>query len=162
MLPGLEQIRLPSVPSTYFANRLDVLAGQWNDEIQKVTEQQKITNKSISQHFGQMEAWLKLLELGAAKLPHSAPLTITISQSKGESAFASLALGDPISAVEVQGVQKLLSISNPAQFTDKLVSRLLTDANVHLHEFQPCRLTLASESTFVVEDNRLQLSASIK
>ncbi len=59
-------------------------------------------------------------------------------------------------------MQKLLNISNPVQFTNKLVSRLLTDANVHLHEFLPHRLVLASESTFVVEDNRLQLSASIK
>ncbi len=52
--------------------------------------------------------------------------------SEGESAFTSLALGDSISAVEIQGVQKLLSISNPVQFTDKLVSCLLIDANVHL------------------------------
>ncbi len=84
------------------------------------------------------------------------------SQSEGESAFTSLALGDPILAAEVQGVQKLLSISNPAQFTDKLVSRLLTDANVHLHKFLPHHLAPASESAFVVEDNHLQLSASIK
>ncbi len=69
---------------------------------------------------------------------------------------------DPISAAEIQGVQKLLSISNPAQFTDKLVSRLSVDANVHLRKFLPHRLAPASESTFIIEDNRLQLSASIK
>ncbi len=63
---------------------------------------------------------------------------------------------------EVQRVQKQLSISNPAQFSDKLVSCLLTDANVHLCKFLPRRLTPASESAFMVEDNHLQLSASIK
>ncbi len=42
------------------------------------------------------------------------------------------------------------------------VSRLLIDANVHLHEFLPRHLAPSSESTFVVEENRLQLSASIK
>ncbi len=93
------------------AGRLDVLTGQWNEEIQKVTETQKMANKSFSQHFEWVEARIKVLESGAAKLPHSAPPTV--SQSKGESAFASLASGEPISAVEVQGVQMLLSISNP-------------------------------------------------
>ncbi len=142
------------------ANRLDLLACQWNEEIRKVTEQQKTANKSVSQHLNQVEARLKLLESGTARPPHSAPPTI--SQSEDESAFASLASGDLISAAEIQGVQKLLSISNPAQFMDKLVARLLTDANVHLHEFLPRRLAPSLESMFVVEDNRLQLSASIK
>ncbi len=64
--------------------------------------------------------------------------------------------------MEIQGVQKLLSISNPVQFMDKLVACLLIDGNVHLHEFLLHCLAPASESTFVVEDNRLQLSASIK
>ncbi len=59
-------------------------------------------------------------------------------------------------------MQKLLSISNLAQFTDKLVSHLLADANVHLREFLLRRLAPASESAFVVEDNHLQLSASIR
>ncbi len=59
-------------------------------------------------------------------------------------------------------MQKLLSISNPAQFTDKLVACLLIDANVHLRKFLPHRLAPSSESMFVVEGNRLQLSASIK
>ncbi len=45
------------------AGRLDVLAGQWNEEIRKVTEQQKMTNKSVFQHFDRMEAQLKLLSL---------------------------------------------------------------------------------------------------
>ncbi len=142
------------------AGRLDVLVGQWNGEIRKVTETQKTGNKSFSQHFEWVEVRIKVLESGAAKPLHSAPPTI--SQSKGESPFASAASWDPILAVEVQGVQKLLSISNPAQFTDKLVSHLLTDANVHLHEFLPHRFAPSSESTFVIEDNHLQLSVSIK
>ncbi len=94
-------------------------------------EQQRTANKSCSQHFNQVEA--QLLSYWS---PHSPPLTIF--QSEGEPAFAtSLALGggegqsggsylcggDP-------GVQKLLSISNPAQFTDEMVSCLLTDASV--------------------------------
>ncbi len=58
-------------------------------------------------------------------------------------------------------MQKLLSISNLAQFTDKLVSHLLIDANVHF-EFLPRHLATSSESTLVVEDYRLQLLASIK
>ncbi len=33
------------------AGRLEMLAGQWNDEFRKVTEQHKIANKSSSQHF---------------------------------------------------------------------------------------------------------------
>ncbi len=107
-----------------------------------------------------MEARIRLLEAGVAKPPHSAPPTV--SQSEGESAFASLASGDPILAIEIQGIQKLLSISNLAQFTDKLVSRLLVDSNVHLRKFLPRRLAPSSESTFIVEDNCLQLSASIK
>ncbi len=119
-----------------------------------------MNHKSFSQHFDRVEAWLKLLESGAAKPLHSTPPTS--SQPEGKSAFASLASGEPISAVEIQGVQKLLFISNPVQFTDKLVSRLLIDANVHLCEFLPRHLAPASESTFVVKDNCLQLSASIK
>ncbi len=59
-------------------------------------------------------------------------------------------------------MQKLLSISNQAQFTDKLVSCLLVNANVHLREFLPCHLAPSLESTFVIEENHLQLSASIK
>ncbi len=146
------------------ASRLELLAGQWNDEIWKVSEQQKTANKSFSQHFNRVEARIKLLECGATKPPHPAPPTMP--QSEGESAFASPALGgnqeDPISAAEAQGVQKVLSISNPVQFTDKLVSHLLLGANVHLHEFLPHRLAHTSKSTFVVEDNHLQLLASIK
>ncbi len=103
------------------ASQLDLLTGQWNEEIWKVMEQQKTSNKAI-------EAQLKLLESGVTRPPHSAPPMA--SQSGGELAFASLAPGDPISAAELQGVQKVLSISNLVQFTDKLVSRLLTDTNV--------------------------------
>ncbi len=142
------------------ASRLDLLAGQWNDELRKVTEQQKTANKSLSQHLDRVEARVKSLESGVARPPRLAPPTI--SQSEGKSAFASLVLGDLISAMEIQGVQKLLSISNPAQFTDKLVSCLLTDANVHLRKFLPRRLAPSSESTFVAEENRLHLLASIK
>ncbi len=32
-------------------SRLDLLAGQWNEEIRKVTELQKTANKSFFQHF---------------------------------------------------------------------------------------------------------------
>ncbi len=91
-------------------SRLDLLAGQWNNKIWKVTEQQRTSNKSFSQHFDGVEARLKLLESGAAKPPHSAPPTIY--QSKGESAFASLApggsQGDPISVAEIQGCRNCL------------------------------------------------------
>ncbi len=74
----------------------------------------------------------------------------------------SLVSGDLMSVAEIQGVQKLLSISNLAQFMDKLVSHLLVNANVHLCKFLPHHLAPASESTFIVKDNHLQLSASIK
>ncbi len=62
-----------------------------------------------------------------------------------------------------QQVQKLLGLSNPAAlFNDKLVSHLLSDGNVHLREFFPRHLAPSSESTLEVEDNYLQLSATIK
>ncbi len=121
---------------------------------------QNTKHESLRQIVRRGDAWIKSLESGAARPPRTVPPTI--SQSEDKSAFASLASVDPISAAEIQGVWKLLSISNPAQFMDKLISHLLIDTNVHLHEILPRHLAPSSESTFVIEENRLQFSASIK
>ncbi len=60
------------------AGRLDVLMGQWNEEIRKVIETQKMANKSFSQHFEQVEARIKVLESGAVKPPYSAPPNFSV------------------------------------------------------------------------------------
>ncbi len=91
--------------------------------------------------------------------PHLAP---AVSHENGQSIFPllsnpvlSMSGEGSVSAAEIQMVQKSLGISNPAQFTEKLVLQLLTDGNVHLREFLPHHLAPSSESTFVVEENHL-------
>ncbi len=142
-------------------SRLDLLAGQWNEEIRKVTEQQKMANKSFAQHFDRVEARLKKLEARSI-LPGTAPPAL--AGSSGQSDFPLLVdpSGVAPSAEDLRQVQKLLGPSNPAAFNDKLVSQLLSDGNVHLREFLPCHLAPSSDTTFMVEDDHLQLSATVK
>ncbi len=85
------------------AGQLDMLADQWNEEIQKVTEQQKAANKSL-------EAQIKLLESGAAKPPHSTLPMISQPGGKSTSTFPALggSQGDPISVAEIQGCRSCL------------------------------------------------------
>ncbi len=143
------------------ASHLEMLAGQWNDEFRKVTEQQKTHNKSFSEHCAQVEARLKKLESGSTLLGSAPP---TLAGSSGQSDFPLFVdpSGMAPSAEDLQQVQKLLGLSNPTAFNDKLVSRMLSDGNVHLREFLPQRLAPSSDTTFVVEDSHLQLSATVK
>ncbi len=126
------------------ANKVNRMGNKFEQEVQKIYMGQK-------RQFDALDQWLKRLESGSRGPPH---LALAASHDNGQSIFPLLSdsvlstSGEgSVSAADIQRVQKSLGVSNPAQFTEKLVLWLLTDGNVHLQEFLPRSLVPSSEST---------------